>query len=47
MAAAVNVVLYDRTAKRWGPVRDAFPPTGGLLREVRGGYEARLDREDD
>ena len=47
LAAAVNVVLYDRTAKRWGQVRDAFPPTDGLLRGVRGGYEARLDRDDD
>ena len=32
LAAAVNVVLYDRTAKRWGQVRDVFPPTDGLLR---------------
>ena len=47
LAAAVNVVLYDRIAKRWVHVRDAFPPTDGILRGVRGGYEARLDREDD
>ena len=47
LAAAANVVLYDRIAKRWGHVRDAFPPTDGLLRGVRGGYEARLDRDDD
>ena len=47
LAAAVNVVLYDRTAKRWGRVRDAFPPADGLLRGVRGGYEARTDRDDD
>ena len=47
LAAAVNVVLYDRIAKRWGSVRDAFPPTDGLLRGVRGGYEARLDADDD
>ena len=47
LAAAVNVVLYDRTAKRWGRVRNAFPPTDGLLRGVRGGYEARRDRDDD
>ena len=43
LAAAVNVVLYDRVAKRWKRMRDAFPPTDGLLRGVRGGYEARLD----
>ena len=47
LAAAVNVVLYDRISKRWLEVRDAFPPTDGVLRGVRGGYEARLDREDD
>ena len=47
LAAAVNVVCYDRIAKRWGRVRDAFPPTDELLRGVRGGYEARLDRDDD
>ena len=47
LAAAVNVVLYDRISKRWVQVRDAFPPTDGLLRGVRGGYAARLDREDD
>ena len=47
LAAAVNVTLYDRTAKRWGQVRDAFPPADGLLRGVRGGYEARLDRDGD
>ena len=47
VAAAVNVVLYDRIAKRWASVRDAFPPTDGLLRCVRGGYEARLDADDD
>ena len=45
--ARVNVVLYDRIAKRWASVRDAFPPTDGLLRGVRGGYEARLDADDD
>ena len=43
LAAAVNVVLYDRIAKRWTRMRDAFPPTNGLLRGVRGGYDARLD----
>ena len=42
---AVNVVLYDRTAKRWARVRDAFPPTDGQLWGRRGGYEARLDRD--
>ena len=47
LAAAVNVVLYDRVAKRWAHLRDAFPPTNGLLRGVRGGYEARLDDDDD
>ena len=47
LAAVVNVVLYDRIAKRWGRVRDAFPPSDGLLRGVRGGYEARLDRDKD
>ena len=47
LAAAVNVVLYDRVAKRWAHLRDAFPPTDGRLRGVRGGYEARLDRNDD
>ena len=46
LAAAVNVVLYDRIAKRWGRVRDAFPPTDGALRGIRGGYDARLDRDD-
>ena len=46
LAAAVNVVLYDRVAKRWAHMRDAFPPTDGLLRGVRGGYEARLDIDD-
>ena len=46
LAAAVNVTLYDRTAKRWRQVREAFPPTDGLLRGVRGGYEARRDRDD-
>ena len=45
LAATVNVVLYDRTAKRWERVRDAFPPTDGLLCGVRGGYEARVDRD--
>ena len=43
LAAAVNVVLYDRIAKRWARVRHAFPPTDGLLRGVRGGYDRRLD----
>ena len=43
LAAAVNVVLYDRVAKRWPLVRDAFPPTDGMLRGVRGGYDRRLD----
>ena len=47
LAAAVNVVLYDRIAKRWVQAHDAFPATDGILRGVRGGYEARLDREDD
>ena len=47
LAASVNVVLYDRIDKRWGRERDAFPPTDGVLRGVRGGYEARLDRDDD
>ena len=47
LAAAVNMVLYDRIAKRWVHVDDAFPPTDGILRGVRGDYEARLDREDD
>ena len=47
LSAAVNVVLYDRIAKRWARVRDAFPPTDGWLRGVRGGYAARLDRGDD
>ena len=47
LAAAVNVVLYDRMAKRWGQVRDVFPPTDGLLRGARGGYDARIDRDDD
>ena len=47
LAAAVNVVLYDRVAKRWAHTRDAFPLTDGLLRGVRGGYEARLDGDDD
>ena len=47
LAAAVNVGLCDRTAKQWGQVREAFPPTDGLLRGVRGGYEARPDRDDD
>lgn len=47
LAASVNVVLYDRIAKRWERERDAFPPTDGVLRGVRGGYEARLDRDDD
>ena len=47
LAAAANVVLYDRVAKRWARVRPAFPPIDGLLRGVRGGYEARLDRDDD
>ena len=47
LAAAVNVTLYDRTAKRWARVREAFPPTDGLLRGVRGGYEARRDRDGD
>jgi len=28
-------------------VRDAFPATDGVLRGVRGGYEARFDREHD
>ena len=46
LAAAVNVVLYDRVAKRWGRVHGAFPPTDGLLRGVRGGYDRRLDVED-
>ena len=46
LAAVVNVVLYDRVAKRWAHLRDAFPPTDGLLRGVRGGYEARLDIDD-
>ena len=45
LAAAVNVVLYDRLAKRWGRVRDAYPPTDGRLRGVRGGYEARSDKD--
>ena len=37
------------TASRvpWAHVHDAFPPTDGILRGDRGGYEARLDREDD
>ena len=47
LAAAVNVVLYDRIAKRWSHMCDAFPPTDGLLRGVRGGYAARLDCGDD
>ena len=47
LAAAVNVVLYDRMAKRWAHVREVFPPTDGLLRGVRGGYEARIDRDDE
>ena len=47
LAAAVNVVLYDRIAKRWGRERDAFPRCDALLRGVRGGYEARLDRDND
>ena len=47
LAAAVNVVLYDRIAKRWARIRDAFPPTDGGLRGRRGGYEARLDFDDD
>ena len=47
LAAAVNVVLYDRAAKRWERVRDAFPATDGLLRGVRGGYEAREQAVDD
>ena len=46
LAAAVNVTLYDRVAKRWAHLRDAFPPTDGRLRGVRGGYDARLDRDD-
>ena len=45
LAAAVNVVLYDRVAKRRGRVRDAYPPTDGRLRGVRGGYEAGLDKD--
>ena len=47
LAAAANVVLYDRVAKRWTRVRPAFPPIDGLLRGVRGGYEARLDCDND
>lgn len=43
LAAAVNVVLYDRFTKRWSQVRNAFPPADGLLRGVRGGYDQRLD----
>ena len=43
LAAAVNVVLYDRIAKGWARVREAFPPTDGLLRGVRGGYDRRVD----
>ena len=37
------------TASRvlWAHVHDAFPATDGIPRGVRGGYEARLDREDD
>ena len=46
LAAAVNVVLYDRTATRWDAMRDVFVPTDGRLRGVAGGYEARLDREE-
>ena len=42
LAAAVNVVLYDRIAKRWTRVSHAFPPADGLLRGVRGGYDRRL-----
>ena len=45
LAAAVNVVLYDRIATRWGRLRDAFPPTDGVLRGVRGVYEAPSERE--
>ena len=45
LAAAVSMVLDDRIAKRWVQVHDAFPPTGGILRGVRGGYEGRLGRE--
>ena len=29
----VNVVLYDRLAKQWGRVHDAFPPTDGARRQ--------------
>ena len=47
LAAAVNVVLYDRIAKWWGRERDAFPRCDGLPRGVRGGYEARLGRDND
>lgn len=43
LAAAVNVVLYDHIAKRWAHMRDAFLPTDGQLRGVRGGYDRRLD----
>ena len=43
LAAAVNLILYDRIAKRWARVREAFPPTDGPLRGVRGGYDRRLD----
>ena len=47
LAAAVNVVLYDRISKRWARKRYAFPPTDGALRGMRGGYEARLDGDDE
>lgn len=46
LAAAVNVVLYDRVAKRWAEVRYAFPRQDGDLRGVKGGYDARLDRDE-
>ena len=46
LAAAVNVVLYARTAARWEAMPEVFPPTDGRLRGVPGGYEARLERGD-